>query len=221
MFVSSITPGNNSYSKTCSFKSVYSVYHWYKFNGKYKPSTDKQIITDCQRVLASILKREADLGLEREGKSFTLNLAKWFAGHDTDYAKGKYVRSLYNNRGGVKRRLHNGTYIIEPKVYIITGFDAIEFEREFGPPISTLINREASEKEIKEAREKAQAAFATKGLNFVRQKIEEASANDPSKPSEIHTIFSRPIESKPPRLIRIKFCRTGAPDNPLIRNGIL
>lgn len=221
MLVQNVSLSNQNYRNSCNFKSVYPVYHWLEFNGKYKPAVKQMWVQRCQRILAALLNKAGCLDLDNPGKSVLHNTAYYVASVDKDYKFAPLVRSFYNNSGGFKNTPEARSIV--PMSYLVTGCDATEFERIFGKPLRTLKNHGCSSQEAFEAsKQRAKVSYELKGKFFIESKYQKFVDKETGKPLELHTIFERTGEQKNPlKIIKCSFYIQGDKNNPLITNGII
>ena len=118
-------------SPTTNFKSVYPVYHWYNPTKKYVPLTEMDTLIRCQKLFEGILNAVRP-NTKRISHSFLQQVVNYIAYNDADYIDFPYVRSFYNNYGGLESGYKGKAKRIEPIAYIFTGKDAANFESSYG-----------------------------------------------------------------------------------------
>ena len=221
MLVQNVSLSNQNYGNSCNFKSVYPVYHWLKFDGKYKPATKNEWVHRCQRLLAAMLNKASHLDLDHPGKSVLHNTGCYVASVDENYKSIPHVCSYYNNFGGFKNSPDRRA--IDPMAYLVTGADAIEFEQIFGKPVCASKKQEfRSQKEIDESISRARFSYALKGPEFIKSRSAKFIDKESGNPVELHTIFERTSDNNHPlRMIKCSFFIQGDKKNPLITNGII
>lgn len=200
----------NSQTKNSSFRSVYPIYHWNYKDGKVLPVFDVKTAKTYQRKILSILNGTIK-NYEKIPKQFLKNILELFSNNDSDYKAEPCALSFYNNDGGVKTAWNGYVYGIVPCTYLITGDDALFFEKYFRRPIGytkhdVKVYNMDKEPEIKGL----MLSYAVRGAEFVQSKEADFSKKHNI---ELHAIF------KEGELIKIGFYPKSGEKNPFIKMG--
>ena len=200
----------NYQTKNPSFGSVYPIYHWNYKDGKVVPVFDVKTAKTYQRKILSILNGTIK-NYEKLPKQFLKSILEYFSKHDSDYKKESCALSFYNNQGGVKTSWNGYVYGIAPCTYLITGEDALFFEKYYRRPIGytkydAKIYNIDKNPEIKDS----MVSYAIRGAEFVQKKEEDFSKK---YNLEMHAIF------KDNELIKIGFYPKSGNGNPFVKMG--
>ncbi len=196
-----------------NFKSCYPVTHWLaEANESYAPVLTTELAKKLQGILVRYLNASAK---KYSGKkaAFCQEVKDFMASTDRDYANLPFVRSFYDKKGGFKQGK------ITPLVYMLTGFDAKNFDRRFGLPIGSIKGSCYNAGIFKSAElNMALTDYFNGGLQFVKDRSKEFC--DKNKvPYGLHakfqTLRNKSGNIKGFELMELSFCPEIGPDNPL------
>ena len=233
-----------SKNKAPQFRSVYPVVFWVaEKGGSYAPVVTKDfsktlatklvnILNYSQKEITETLKnieiKRKELGLDNYNNLTKIkmeaarNLKNFIAYFDSDFAK---QNSLYTQKPKTRSfttqgGFENGKYT--PTAYIMTGNDAIVFEKNFGKPIG-LSRALGGNKYVTAELERAIADYWTKGYRYIKNKAKVFQINN--QPAELHvkveTVRARTGNIKSYNIIGAKFFPQKGSENPLEKTGWL
>ena len=199
-----------NYSQKQTFKSVYPIYHWHNNGGIFMPVFDVPTAKKYQKQILGILNRTKHL-CGKFSDEFINSVHENISEHDKDFDEEPCALSFYNYHSGIKTDWNDNIYEIKPCTYLITGSDALFFEKYFRRPIGytkfdAKIYNNADDSNVKEA----MLSYYLNGKDFVKQK--ERLFREENN-SELHTIF---IDDKP---VKIRFYPKNGKENPFVKMG--
>ena len=201
------------------FKKAYPVVHWLsETNGSYAPVVSLELTEKLQRILVGYLNNSSRLKLNLATKE----AVSYIREKDFDYKKSNIVRSYYNLKGGFNKLKNQ----FSPFVYLITGDDVYNFNKEFAKPLGKAkANAMKSGGKLKSAElEIARMDYKLGGSSIVNDVNKKMYDN--GKECALHTKFEivrgkRSGKIKGFNLVAIKFCPNKGPENPFVRTGYL
>ena len=185
-----IQPISVNYSSKSSqqpkFGKAYPVIHWITEEGgkSYAPVATEEL----SRILQGKLVRRFNkslVGQKPEKLALLKSIQGFLFSNDRDFRRYKMTRSFYNEKGGWEENKFN------PISYLITGYDAYNFEQMFGKPIGQakkisprLISGRVNSAELLIK----QRDYHEEGLKFVKTRAENAK-NEAGERVSLHTKF--------------------------------
>ena len=208
---------NLSYNRVNSrpvFKASSPVMHWVaEVNGGYSPVATAELTKKLQRKIVSLLN-----GTKKNLSDFEKQVKDYIARCDIDYRRDAVVRSYYDKKAGWDGK------IFEPISYLLTGRDAIEFDKTFGQAIGIAVkdaprkNGHAASAEVAIAK----GDYVHNGKNFVKSKSRRLYDSNGISHS-LHTKFqikrSKTGRIKDYELVGVKFCPDEGSKNPFVVMG--
>lgn len=122
------------------------------------------------------LKKIEELEKNRNVLSFTQKIHNFVRHNDKDYADCPHVRTFYNRNGGYRANK------FEPLVYLMTGKDALRFEKEYAKPIGCLNN---ANMKFSAELQQAKHDYWRKGFDFVNKRAQQYCDKN-KMPYELH-----------------------------------
>lgn len=213
---------NQPAMKQTSFKSVYPVYHWHKPVDQYVPALqDIKDVKRYQRMLTGMLNSQA-VGKEHAPTTFLQDVIKYISHWDKDYKEIPYVRTFLNYNGGIKTAWNGNIYEVKPMAYLLTGKDAVRFDKDYSKPIE-YANASARQYDCEKLAEMeitgAKRSYGYGGAAYVNGELGKFKDKETQKPLELHTIIYGKPTSRKAQIIKMGFFPTNDSTNPLVING--
>lgn len=193
--------------KNPQFKSTYPVYHWIaeKAGQSYIPVCNIDLAKELQPEVIKFIKKKTAFSQSQFGEK----VLELFEKFDIGYKFNKKIRSFTDYNGGCQ-----GTF--KPLVYLISGSDVDDFNKEYGKPIGKSI-ASGDDKEYRKA-----LKHYVNGINFVKDPKKRIMGSD-YREYALHTKFQRvrDVYGKVVgyELVDMKFLPETGKENPFVRLG--
>lgn len=209
MKIQSVSYNNNNVPNR-AFRSVYPIYHWHKEAGQFAPVFDVETAKKYQKQILGILNRTKHL-CGKFSEQFIKEVHELLSEYDKDFGEEPCALSFYDQNAGVKRGWDGNIYDIKPCTYLITGKDALFFEKYYRRPIGH-VKFDAKMYNTTDSPETKQALldYYFNGRDFVNQKVKDFNEK---VNMELHTIFE---DDRP---VKIGFCPKAGSENPFVKMG--
>ena len=201
-----------------TFKAVYPVHHWVaESNGSYAPVVSIELTKKLQRIIVGMLNHSKKIPTNVSQKA-NIYISKC----DLDYRRMSIVRSFYNKFGGYNKKDN----VFRPFSYLITGYDAENFDNEYGRSIGIARRNAPVKQGTSNSAELKQTIqdYTYGGLNYIKdksKKLYDSEGIEYSLHTKFETVRSKTGRLKGYKLIDLKFCPNEGPNNPFVRTGYI